>query len=89
MVTEEDFSQQSLKLLPAGKARDWWIGSAVWCLAYGQDDRVCAFTSLFAMLDVKEVEHTACCILVDKKKSEVSVQQECIPASLKIQLQNF
>jgi aspartyl aminopeptidase len=37
-------------------------------LAYGQDDRVCAFTSLFAMLDVEDVERTSCCILVDKEE---------------------
>ncbi len=37
-------------------------------LAYGQDDRVCAFTSLFALLDVPEVKRTACCILVDKEE---------------------
>lgn len=40
----------------------------VWILAYGQDDRVCAFTSLFAMLDVEDVERTSCCILVDKEE---------------------
>ena len=37
-------------------------------MAYGQDDRVCAFTSLKAMLDVTAVEKTACCILVDKEE---------------------
>ena len=37
-------------------------------MAYGQDDRVCAFTSLFAMLDVEKVDRTACCILVDKEE---------------------
>ena len=37
-------------------------------MAYGQDDRVCAFTSLFALLDVESVEKTACCILVDKEE---------------------
>ena len=37
-------------------------------LAYGQDDRVCAFTSLFAMMDVEDVDRTSCCILVDKEE---------------------
>lgn len=37
-------------------------------LAYGQDDRVCAFTSLFAMLEEKEVTRTSCCLLIDKEE---------------------
>lgn len=37
-------------------------------LSYGQDDRVCAFTSLFAMLDVTEAKKTGCCLLVDKEE---------------------
>lgn len=37
-------------------------------LAYGQDDRVCAFTSLFAMLEVEHTERTSCCLLVDKEE---------------------
>ena len=37
-------------------------------LSYGQDDRVCAFTSLFAMLDVTEAKRTGCCLLVDKEE---------------------
>ena len=37
-------------------------------LSYGQDDRVCAFTSLFAMLDIERAEKTGCCLLVDKEE---------------------
>ena len=37
-------------------------------LAYGQDDRICAFTSLFAMLEVKNPRRTSCCLLVDKEE---------------------
>ena len=37
-------------------------------LSYGQDDRVCAFTSLFAMLDVENAKRTGCCLLVDKEE---------------------
>ena len=66
-VEEEDFISAELEIVPAGKARDCGFDRSI-VLAYGQDDRVCAFTSLFAMLDVKEVEHTACCILVDKEE---------------------
>ena len=66
-MEEEDFLSAELEIVPAGKARDCGLDRSM-VLAYGQDDRVCAFTSLFAMLDVKEVEHTACCILVDKEE---------------------
>ena len=37
-------------------------------MAYGQDDRVCAFTSLAALLNVDQVERTSCCILTDKEE---------------------
>ena len=66
-VEEEDFLSAELEIVPAGKARDCGLDRSM-VLAYGQDDRVCAFTSLFAMLDVEAVEHTACCILVDKEE---------------------
>ena len=66
-MEEEDFLSAEFEIVPAGKARDCGLDRSM-VLAYGQDDRVCAFTSLFAMLDVKEVEHTACCILVDKEE---------------------
>lgn len=66
-MEEEDFVSAELEIVPAGKARDCGIDRSM-VLAYGQDDRVCAFTSLFAMLDVPEVERTACCILVDKEE---------------------
>ena len=66
-VEEEDFVSAELEIVPAGKARDSGIDRSM-ILSYGQDDRVCAFTSLFAMLDVEETERTACCILVDKEE---------------------
>lgn len=66
-VEEEDFVSAELEIVPAGKARDCGIDRSM-ILAYGQDDRVCAFTSLFAMLDEKKVDKTACCILVDKEE---------------------
>jgi len=66
-MEEEDFASAELELVPAGRARDCGIDRSM-ILAYGQDDRVCSFTSLFAILDVEEVERTACCILVDKEE---------------------
>ncbi len=66
-IEEEDFLSAELEIVPAGKARDCGIDRSM-VLAYGQDDRVCAFTSLFAMMDVEDVERTSCCILVDKEE---------------------
>lgn len=66
-VEEEDFISAELEIVPAGKARDCGFDRSI-VLAYGQDDRVCAFTSLFAMLDVEKTERTSCCILVDKEE---------------------
>ena len=54
-MEEEDFLSAELEIVPAGKARDCGLDRSM-VLAYGQDDRVCAFTSLFAMLDVEAVE---------------------------------
>ena len=66
-VEEEDFLSAELEIVPAGKARDCGLDRSM-ILAYGQDDRVCAFTSLLAMLEVRDVEKTACCLLVDKEE---------------------
>lgn len=64
---EEDFLSAELELVPAGKARDCGLDRSM-IMAYGHDDRVCAFTSLFAMLDVENVERCGCCLLVDKEE---------------------
>ena len=66
-VEEEDFLSAELEIVPAGKARDCGLDRSM-ILAYGQDDRVCAFTSLLAMLETNDVEKTACCLLVDKEE---------------------
>lgn len=66
-VEEEDFVSAELEIVPAGKARECGLDRSM-ILAYGQDDRVCAFTSLFAMLDAETPKRTACCILVDKEE---------------------
>lgn len=66
-MEEEDFVSAELEIVPAGKARDLGIDRSM-IMAYGQDDRVCAFTSLFAMLDMEKIDRTACCILVDKEE---------------------
>lgn len=66
-VEEEDFISAELEVVPAGRARECGFDRSM-ILAYGQDDRVCAFTSLFAMLDVEKPKKTSCCILVDKEE---------------------
>ncbi|MFR7989563.1 MAG: aminopeptidase [Anaerovoracaceae bacterium] len=66
-IEEEDFLSAELEIVPAGKAREAGIDRSM-IMSYGQDDRVCAFTSLKAILDMKQVERTACCILVDKEE---------------------
>ncbi len=66
-VEEEDFLSAELEVVPAGKAREAGLDRSM-ILGYGQDDRVCAFTSLKAMVDVEDTERTACCLLVDKEE---------------------
>lgn len=66
-IEEKDFLSAELEIVPAGKAREAGIDRSM-VLAYGQDDRVCAFSSLEAMLEIGQVDHTACCILVDKEE---------------------
>lgn len=66
-IEEEDFISAELEVVPAGKAREAGFDRSM-ILAYGQDDRVCAFSSFKAMLEVKETKRTACCILVDKEE---------------------
>ena len=66
-IEEADLISAELEVVPAGKAREAGFDRSM-ILAYGQDDRVCAFTSLKAMLDLKGNERTVCCILVDKEE---------------------
>lgn len=66
-IEEEDFISAELEVVPAGKTREAGFDRSM-ILGYGQDDRVCAYTSLKAMLEVGQTERTACCILVDKEE---------------------
>lgn len=66
-ITEEDFVSAELEVVPAGRARDCGIDESM-IMAYGQDDRVCAYTSLIAMLEADKVEKTTCCLLTDKEE---------------------
>lgn len=66
-IEEEDFRSAELELVPAGSARDAGLDRSM-ILAYGQDDRVCAYTSLVAMLEVEAPAQTTCCFLCDKEE---------------------
>lgn len=67
-IEEEDFLSAELEIVPAGKAREVGFDRSM-VMAYGHDDRICAFTSLMAMLNLTETpKRTACCLLVDKEE---------------------
>lgn len=66
-IEEDDFLSAELTFVPAGRAREMGFDRSL-ILGYGQDDRVCAYTSLMAMLETKKVKRTACCLLVDKEE---------------------
>ncbi len=66
-IEKEDLMSAELEVVPAGKARECGLDRSM-IMAYGQDDRICAYTSLAAMLDTETVTRTACCILVDKEE---------------------
>jgi aspartyl aminopeptidase len=64
---EEDFLSAEIEIVPAGKARDYGLDRSM-VMAYGHDDRVCSYTSLMAMFQIKDVDKTCCCLLVDKEE---------------------
>ena len=66
-MEEEDFTSAELQIVPAGKARDVGIDRSM-VGAYGQDDRVCAFTSLSAILEIENPKKTAVALFVDKEE---------------------
>ena len=66
-MEEEDFLSAELEAVPAGPARDFGLDRSM-ILGYGQDDRICAFTSLLAQLEADHPTHTAVCLLTDKEE---------------------
>ena len=66
-ITEDDLSSSELEVVPAFKARSLGLDSSM-VAAYGQDDKVCAYTSLSAMMKLERVKNTAVCILSDKEE---------------------
>lgn len=66
-IEEEDFMSAEIEVVPAGRARDFGFDRAM-VMAYGQDDRVCAYSSLMAMLSVDRPSRTTCALFVDKEE---------------------
>lgn len=66
-IVEEDFQSAELEIVPAQKARDVGFDKSM-IGGYGQDDRVCAYPALRALLDIDVPERTAVCLLTDKEE---------------------
>ncbi|MEG0932163.1 MAG: aminopeptidase [Lachnospiraceae bacterium] len=66
-IEENDFTSAELEIVPAGKTRECGLDRSM-IMGYGQDDRVCVYTSVCAMLEQNHVKRTACCLLVDKEE---------------------
>ena len=66
-IEEEDFLSAELSAVPAGPARDYGMDSSM-IIGYGHDDRVCAYPSLIAQINVTSPKKTSVCILVDKEE---------------------
>ena len=66
-IVEDDFVSAEIEVVPAGKARDYGLDRSM-VMGYGHDDRICAYTSLMALLEMPSVKRTAVCLLVDKEE---------------------
>lgn len=66
-IEEDDFLSAEIEVVPAGRARDFGLDRSM-IIGYGQDDKVCAYTSLRAFLEAGNCQKTSCCILVDKEE---------------------
>lgn len=66
-ITEDDFLSAELEVVPAGAARDCGLDRSM-VIGYGQDDRVCAYPSLMAILDANNLDRSGVCLLVDKEE---------------------
>ena len=66
-IEEEDFLSAEIEVVPAGEAKDYGLDRSM-IAGYGHDDRVCAYTSLRAVIDSSVNEYTSCAVLVDKEE---------------------
>lgn len=67
-ITEQDFVRAEIEFVPAYKARDLGFDRSM-ISAYGQDDRVCAYTALAAEIDTRAPSYTSVCVLTDKEET--------------------
>jgi len=79
-IEEDDFISAELEIVPSGKARDYGLDKSM-IFAYGHDDRICAYTSLKAILEVNNPNRTNCLILSDKEEvgsqGNTGMQSDC------------
>ena len=66
-IEEDDFVSAEIEVVPAGKAREYGVDRSM-VMGYGHDDRICAYTSLMALLEMQEIDRSAVCLLVDKEE---------------------
>ena len=66
-IEEDDFVSAEIEVVPAGKARDYGLDRSM-VMGYGHDDRICAYTSLMALLELQEIDRSAVCLLVAKEE---------------------
>ena len=66
-IEEDDFISAEIEVVPAGPARHYGLDESM-IMGYGHDDRVCAFTSLMALMEIDNPEKTVSCMLVDKEE---------------------
>lgn len=66
-IEEEDFLSAEIEAVPAGKARDYGFDRSM-IMGYGHDDRVCAYPSFRAILEMDKPETTSVCLVVDKEE---------------------
>ncbi len=66
-IDNDDFLSAEIEVVPAGKARDMGFDRG-FILGYGQDDRICAYTTMQAMLEISHPEYTTACMFVDKEE---------------------
>ncbi len=66
-IEEDDFVSAEIEVVPAGKVRNYGLDNSM-LMGYGHDDRVCAYTSLRALLEIENPKKTCACLLVDKEE---------------------
>ena len=66
-IEEEDFLSAEIEVVPAGEAKDYGFDRSM-IMGYGHDDRVCAYPSFMAMLEMETPRRTSVCLLVDKEE---------------------